>query len=104
MTVKSPARDERGAVLEDSWRIPAQCDKADALDKSDIAAVSATVINDMTCDELVRMIRVANLPALLHSALDQHLPFYDRTMLMRLAHLAQRCCRTQGPAWECGHR
>jgi hypothetical protein len=60
--------------------------------------LNAAVINGMTCDELVRMIRAANLPALLSLDLDQHLPFYDRTVLTRLAHLAQRCCCNQRQA------
>jgi hypothetical protein len=93
MTVKSLARDYRKVALEGLRRIPTRCDKIEALDKSAVAEVCDAVINDMTCDELVRMIHVATLPALLRSDLDQHLPFYDRTALMRLAHLAQRCCR-----------
>ena len=28
--------------------------------------------------------------------LDRHLPFYNHTVLTRLAHLASRCCRNQG--------
>lgn len=88
MTVKSLARDDRKVALKDLRRIPARCDKIEALDKSALAELSAAVINDMTCDELVRMIRVANLPTLLRSDLDRHLPFYDRAALMRLAHLA----------------
>ena len=96
MTVKSLARDDRKVVLKDLRRIPARCDTFEALDKSDIAEWSAAVINDMTCDELVRMIRVANLPVLLRPDLDRHLPFYDHAVLTRLAHLASRCCRNQG--------
>jgi hypothetical protein len=75
----------------------AQCDGFEALEKSDIAELSATAINQMTRDELVRMIRVANLPALLRPELDRHLPFYDHAVLARLAHLARRCCCNQRP-------
>ena len=96
MTVKTLARDDRRSVRTDTGRRPSRCDGLEALEKSDIAALSATAVNKMTCDELVRMIRVANLPDMLCPDLDQHLPFYDRTVLTRLAHLAQRCCRTQG--------
>ncbi len=93
MTVNSLARDDRKGVLKNFRWNPARRDKFEALEKSDIAELSAAVINDMTCDELVRLIRVANLPTMLCPDLDQHLPFYDRTVLARLAHLAQRCCR-----------
>ena len=95
MTVKSLAREDRKVVLKDFRQIPARCDTFEALDKSDIAALSAAVINGMTCDEMVRMIRVAILPTLLRADLDRHLPFYDHTVLTRLAHLARRCCRNQ---------
>jgi hypothetical protein len=95
MTVKSQARDDRKAVLKDFRRSLAPCDTFEALDKSDIAELSDATINDMTCDELVRMIRVAKLPDLLGCDLDRHLPFYDHPVLTRLAHLARQCCRKQ---------
>jgi hypothetical protein len=93
MTVKSPARDDRKVVLKNYRQIFTRCDGFEALD---IAELSAAVINRMTRDELVRMIRVVNLPALLRSDLDQHLPFYDRTVPTRPPSLAQRCCRNHG--------
>jgi hypothetical protein len=96
MTMKSLVHDNRRRVATDFRRRSARSASFEALDKSDIAELSATAINNMTCDELVRMIRVANLAALLRSDLDQHLPFYDRNVLTRLAHLAQRCCRSRG--------
>ena len=88
MTGDSLVHDDRQAVLKGFRRSRARRDAFEALDKSDIAELSAEAINNMTCDELVRMIHVANLPDLLRSDLDQHLPFYDRTVLTRLAHLA----------------
>lgn len=97
MTVKSLASDNRKDVLKNIRRSLACCATFEALDKLAVAELSAAVINDMTCDELVRMIRVATLPALLRSDLERHLPFYDHTVLKRLAHLASRCCRKQGP-------
>lgn len=96
MTATSLARDGRKGDLKELRQAPCQSNTLEALDKSDIAELSPTTINNMTCDELVRLIHVANLPDLLRSDLDQHLPFYDRTVLTRLAHLAQRCCRTHG--------
>lgn len=98
MIVKSLANDERRSVCTEVRGRFARCDGFDALEKSDIAQLSATAINKMTCNELVRMIRVANLAALLCSNLDEHLPFYERSVLMRLAHLAQRCCRVHATA------
>jgi hypothetical protein len=74
MTLKSLACDDRKVAPNELRRIPARCDKIDALEKSAVAELSFAVINAMTCDELVRMIRVANLPALFRPDLDRHLP------------------------------
>jgi len=98
MIVKSLANDERRSVRTQVRGRTARCDGFDALEKSDIAELSATAINKTTCDGLVRMIRVAELPALLCPNLDEHLRFYDHTVLMRLAHLAHRCCRVHATA------
>jgi len=97
MTVKTLKHDDRRSIRTAFRGRPEQCDVFDALEKSDIAELSATAINKMTSDELVRMIRIANLPALLRPDLDRHLPFYDHTVLTRLAHLARRCCCNQRP-------
>lgn len=96
MTATSLARDGRKGDLKDNQQAPRQCERLEALDKSEIAELSPTVIDDMSCDELARLIQVANLPDRLRSDLCQHLPFHDRTVLTRLAHLAQRCCGTHG--------
>lgn len=96
MTVKSLAHDDQKTIPKGFRKKTARCDGFEALDNLDIADLSAAVINGMTCDELVRMIRVANLPALLSLDLDQDLPFYDRTVLARRAHLAWRYCRNHG--------
>ena len=96
MTATSLARDGRKGDLKELRQAPCQSNTLEALDKSDIAELSSTTINNMTCDELVRLIQVASLRDLLRFELDQHVPFYDRTVLTRLAHLAQRCCRTHG--------
>jgi len=96
MTVKTLKHDKNRSVRTAFQGRPAKCDGFEALDKSDIAELSATAINNMTCDELVRMIRVANLRNLLRPDLVRDLPFYDHTVLTRLAHLAQRCCRNKG--------
>jgi hypothetical protein len=96
MAVKLLVHDDRRSLRTDfPWR-SRRFARFEALDKSDVAALSASAINGMTCDELVRTIRVANLPDLLCRDLDEHLPFYDDNVLKRLAHLAQRCCRNRG--------
>jgi len=96
MTVKTLLYEDYRGIATGSRRRSVKYARFEALDKSDIAELSAAAINNMTCDELVRMIRVSNLPTLLRSDIDQHLPFYDHTALTRLAHLAQRCCRSHG--------
>lgn len=97
MTTRSRTEVPRREVLNPARRILTQCDTGEGLDPSTIAELNAATINGMSCEELVRMIRAADLPARLRSDLDQHLPFYDHTVLTRLAHLARRCCRTRGP-------
>ena len=67
----------------------------DALDKSDVAELSLLKISRMTCDELIRVIRAAQLPLLRPDA-DEQLEFQDRPTLERLVYLARRCCRNQG--------
>lgn len=96
MTANTLLSEIRQGIAAESQRMSARDARFEALDKSDIAELSPTAIDNMTCEELVRLIQVSKLPDLLRSDLDQHLPFYDRTVLTRLAHLAQRCCRTYG--------
>lgn len=67
--------------------------RCEALDKSAIAELSAGLIDRMTCDELVRIIRAAEVPVLGRPDLYGRLPFYDRETLQRLAHVARRCCQ-----------
>ena len=67
----------------------------EALDKSDVAELSLLQISRMTCDELIRVIRAAQLP-LLRPDVDEQLEFQDRPTLERLVYLARRCCRNQG--------
>jgi hypothetical protein len=97
MTTRSRTRVHRREILYPTRRILTRCDTGEVLDPLMIAELSAAAINGMSCEVLVRMIRAANLPARFRSDLDQHLPFYDHTVLIRLAHLARRCCRTRGP-------
>ncbi len=96
MTVKTLRHEERRDIAAGFQRRFAGEPRFEALEKSDIAELSATAINKMTPAELVRMIRAANLPALLRPDLDRHLPFYDRMVLTKLAHLARRCCAIKG--------
>lgn len=72
---------------DNSFPIPAE-----ALDDETIAEFSQMTISQMTCDELIRVIRVSRLP-LLTAACDEHLEFHDRKTLQLLVNLAQRCCR-----------
>lgn len=97
MTVNTLRSENRRGIATEFQQMSARNARFEALDKSDIAELSATAINNMTCDELVRMIRVAGLPDQLLPNLDERLPFYDPTVLARLAHLARRCCRNQKP-------
>lgn len=96
MTVNSLLHEERRGVLLRFQQRSARDNRFEALGKWDLAELSSTAINHMTCDELVRIIRVAGLPAQLFPNLDDRLPFYDHATLLRLVHLAQRCCGTQG--------
>lgn len=77
-----------------SHSIDSQVDQA--LEKSDIAELSSTAINRMTCDELLRVVQVAELPQSMTPNRKPALPSGDRETLLRLAHLARRCCQNQG--------
>lgn len=68
----------------------------ESLDKSAVAGLSESTINQMTCDELVRVIRAAELTVALHSDFEERLRYYDYSTLRRMAYLARHCCRNQG--------
>ena len=76
--------------------VPPQPGRVEALDRTSIAEMSATLIDKMTHDELVRVIGASRLPTLRRADLQDRLPFYDRDTLLRLAHLARRCCQNRG--------
>jgi hypothetical protein len=65
-----------------------------SLDKIKIAELPVRFIAEMSREELIRVIRTAQLP-LLDARTLRRLPFLDRSALERLAHLARRCCRTR---------
>jgi len=88
-------RDDREVVVKGPRSAQTPTKGCEALDKSSIAKLSAASIDSMTCDELVRVIRAAELPTLFRPHLDQYLPFYDRETLKRLGYLARRCCQTR---------
>lgn len=67
----------------------------EALDRSTIAALSAGRLEQMTRDELIRVIRAAEL-ALINKRTVERLPLLDLPTLLRLAHLAVRSCRNKG--------
>jgi len=64
------------------------------LDKNKIADLPVRFISEMSREDLIRMIRAAQLP-LIDARTLRRLPFIDRSALERLAHLARRCCRTR---------
>lgn len=68
----------------------------EAMDKSLIAELSSSAIDHMTCEELARVITAAELSRLLNRDQRFVLPLGNRETLLRLAHLARRCCRNQG--------
>jgi hypothetical protein len=68
----------------------------EALDKSAVAELSAETLNEMTCEELVRVIGAADLSTWLTRDRRPQLPRGDRDALLRMAFLARRCCRNQG--------
>lgn len=68
----------------------------EALDKPAIGELSGALIEQMTQEELVRLISASDLLTLrLDERLLRRLPFYDCETLRRLAHLARRCCQNQ---------
>lgn len=66
----------------------------EALDAATIADLPVMKISHMTDDELVRVIRAARLPKF-NAASSSNLEFYDSKTLVRLACLAQHCCRNR---------
>ncbi|RPI90794.1 MAG: hypothetical protein EHM42_00840 [Planctomycetaceae bacterium] len=93
MTVQSLAQLDRRSVRRLVFRVPPSlCDGFEARAKAELAGLSATAINQMTSNEPAPLICFADLPDLLCRKLNEHLPFYDRTVLMRRALLARRCC------------
>jgi hypothetical protein len=67
----------------------------DALDKPAVAELSNEAIEEMTPEELRRLIAASEHPWA-GQRLERRLAFCDRDMLVRLAFLARRCCRNQG--------
>lgn len=80
-----------GAAQQDESRAP-----DDALDKSLIAELSSSAIDKMSCEELARVVTAANLAQKLSREQSYVLPVGNREAMLRLAHLARRCCRNQG--------
>jgi hypothetical protein len=65
-----------------------------SLDKNKIADLPVRFVSEMSREDLIHMIRGAQLPLIDVRTL-RRLPFIDRSALERLAHLARRCCRTR---------
>lgn len=81
-------------VIEKKTADPA-CNESccEALDRDAIGELSSDLIDRMTCEELARVIRASGVAELERWDCDGHLGLYDRTTLVRLAHLARRCCQ-----------
>ena len=92
--MQTPKRRETAAAQEQR-RVSIQPEDCEALDKSTIADLSATIIDKMTYDELIRVIRAAGLLAVRRDDFQGCLPLYDCGTLRRLAHLARRYCQNQ---------
>lgn len=67
---------------------------SDIFDKAAIASLSLAAIADMTKDELIDVIRGAELPPF--AVKNERLRYLNRPELERIAHLARRCCRLRG--------
>ena len=87
------ARKARSKIRE--TRISPRVRWNEALDKSVVAAIPYAAITAMTREELIRVIEAADL-SVLGPRVSDHLPYLERKILERLAHLARRCCRNQG--------
>ncbi len=69
----------------------------EAFDKSFVAELSTDLINAMTIEELIRVIRAGELPGPVWNGLTRRLAYYDRQTLVRLAHLVRRSCQPRQP-------
>lgn len=65
-----------------------------ALDYAAIGELPSARISQMDCDELVRVVRTAQLP-FLSAETNEHLELRDRQTLERLANLARQCCHNR---------
>lgn len=77
-------------------RFSSPTESGEALDKLAIAELITAAIEQMTCDELARLIRATDLPTALRPDLERRLPHYDHETLRRMAYLARRCCQNRG--------
>lgn len=90
-------REDREVVAKGPRSTSTKPKSGEVLDKSSVAELSAASIDSMASDQLIRVIRAAELPTQFRPDLQKCLPFYDRETLKRLAYLARRCCQN----WEC---
>lgn len=68
---------------------------ADSFTKGSVAELSMAEIETMSSEELIAVIRAADLP-LLHEETIRRLQFFDQKTLQRLAFLARRVVQNQG--------
>jgi len=82
----------QGNAVDTNQRRLSSHESKESLDQSLVAEMNTALFDQMTCEELARVVRAADLPSRLCPDLESRLPYYDRTMLTRLAHLARQCC------------
>jgi hypothetical protein len=91
-------------TVHSQLRFPGEVGSGHAVELLDdrVIAEFASLDAAQTSDgELLRIIRSARLP--LTKDVDEHLEFRDRPTLVRLAHLARRCCHNRKSAMPMDH-
>lgn len=86
---------EKWRSPNDVIRSPEADQGVETVSKATIAHLSPDQISQMTCEQLVQLVRDSQL-SFLRGGRDQCLDGYDRETLQRLVYVARRCCRNQG--------
>ena len=60
-TTATRVDEDRDVFVKESLQVAREQDRCEALDKSSVAELSAAMIDEMTCEELVRVIRACLL-------------------------------------------
>lgn len=88
----TPTSPSSGQAVLEPGQFVKRLDVPGVVDRSAVAELSSVLIDQMSCDELVRVIQLADLPSLRYQAAAT-LAHFDRDTLLRLAYLARRCCQ-----------